>query len=100
MSLLDSSLTVVAKLEKGFVKPQDPFIAPKQYFDLYPPDSLKPWSDPADTTAVPKESVGFGDYEKAFSKFNEQDWRELFRAYCAGTSFMDAQFGRVLDALD
>lgn len=100
MSLLDSSLTVVAKLEKGFVRPHDPFIAPKQYFDLYPPDSLKPWSDPADTTAVPKESVGFGDYGKAFAKFTEQDWRELFRAYCAGTSFMDAQLGRVLDALD
>lgn len=100
MSLLDSSLTVVAKIEKGFVKPHDPFIAPKQYFDLYPPDSLKPWSDPADMTAVPKESVGFGDYGKAFSKFTEQDWRELLCADCAGTSFMDAQLGRVLDALD
>jgi uncharacterized sulfatase len=84
----------------GFMKPHDPFIAPKKYFDLYPPDSLKPWSDPADMTALPKESVGFGDYGTAFAKFTEQDWRELFRAYCAGASFMDAQLGRVLDALD
>lgn len=84
----------------GFMKPHDPFIAPKKYFDLYPPDSLKIWTDPAGLTPVRKESVGFGDYGTAFAKFTQQEWRELFRAYCAGTSFMDAQLGRVLDALD
>ena len=84
----------------GFMKPHDPFIAPQKYFDLYPPDSVKPWRDPADMKAVRKESVGYGAYGDAFAKFTEQEWRELFRAYCAGTSFMDAQLGRVLDALD
>ncbi len=84
----------------GFMKPHDPFIAPKKYFDLYPPDSLRAWSDPAGMTGVRKESVGFGDYGAAFAKFTEEEWRELFRAYLAGTSFMDAQLGRVLDALD
>ncbi len=84
----------------GFMKPHDPFIAPKKYFDLYPPDSLKVWSDPADMKAVPKDSVGFGDYGAAFGKFTEQERRELFRAYLAGTSFMDSQLGRVLDAID
>lgn len=84
----------------GFMKPHDPFIAPKKYFDLYPPDSLSIWRDPTETTAVYKESVGSGAYGVAFAKFTEQEWRELFRAYLAGTSFMDAQLGRVLDALD
>ncbi len=84
----------------GFMKPHDPFIAPKKYFDLYPANSLKIWSDPADMKAVRRESVGFSDYGTAFAKFTQQEWRELFRAYCAGTSFMDAQLGRVLDALD
>lgn len=84
----------------GFMKPHDPFIAPKKYFDLYPLESLKPWHDPADTTPVRKEAVGFGAYADAFAKFTDKEWRELFRAYCAGTSFMDAQLGRVLDALD
>lgn len=84
----------------GFMKPHDPFIAPKKYFDLYPPESLKPWRDPADLAPAPPQAVGFGAYAEAFAKLNEQDWRELFRAYCAGTSFMDAQLGRVLDSLD
>jgi arylsulfatase A-like enzyme len=82
------------------MKPHDPFIAPKKYFDLYSLESLQPWNDPADMSAVRKESVGFGDYATAFGKFTPQEWRELFRACCAGTSFMDAQLGRVLDALD
>jgi len=84
----------------GFMKPHDPFIAPRKYFDLYPPDSLKIWTDPAETQPVRKDSIGFGDYGRTFAKFTDQEWRELFRAYCACTSFMDAQLGRVLDALD
>ena len=84
----------------GFMKPHDPFIAPKKYFDLYPSASLKPWHDPAGMDAVRPESVGFGEYGRAFGKFTDQEWLELFRAYCACTTFMDAQLGRVLDVLD
>jgi uncharacterized sulfatase len=84
----------------GFMKPHDPFIAPKKYFDLYPPESIKPWQQPADITPAPHQAIGFGDYGKAFAKFTPTEWQELLRAYAAGTSFMDAQLGRVLDALD
>ncbi len=84
----------------GFMKPHDPFIAPKKYFDLYPPESLKLWRDPQDISPAPPQAVGFGAYGVAFGKFTDREWRELLRAYCAGTSFMDAQLGRVLDALD
>ena len=68
----------------GFMKPHDPFVAPKKYFDLYPLDSLKIWRDPADITSARQEAVGFGDYGAAFAKFTDTEWRELFRAYCAG----------------
>ena len=84
----------------GFMKPHDPFIAPKKYFDLYPLESLKPWHDPADISPAPAQAVGFSAYGPAFAKFTDQEWRELLRGYCAATSFMDAQLGRVLDALD
>lgn len=84
----------------GFMKPHDPFIAPKKYFDLYPAESLKPWCDPEDLAPAPPQAVGFGAYGVAFGKFTDREWRELLRAYCAATSFMDAQLGRVLDVLD
>lgn len=84
----------------GFMKPHDPFIAPAKYFDLYPPASLPIWHDPEVISKVRDEAVGFGGYGRAFDQFTDQEWRELLRAYCAGTSFMDAQLGRVLDALD
>ena len=84
----------------GFMKPHDPFIAPKKYFDLYPPALVKIWRDPADMTPASSNAVGFGPLGAAFSKFSDTEWTELLRAYCAATTFMDAQLGRVLDALD
>jgi iduronate 2-sulfatase len=84
----------------GFMKPHDPFIAPRRYFDLYPTESLKRWRDPRDISPVPAQAVGFGAYGVAFGKFTDREWQELLRAYCAATSFMDAQLGRVLDELD
>jgi uncharacterized sulfatase len=84
----------------GFMKPHDPFIAPQKYFDLYPPGSLSHWRDPEGISAVREEAVGFGAYGRAFEQFTDREWQELLRAYCACTSFMDAQLGRVLDVLD
>jgi iduronate 2-sulfatase len=84
----------------GFMKPHDPFIAPKKYFDLYPAESLQLWRDPPDLSTAPAQAVGSGALGAAFGKFTDREWRELLRAYLAGTSFMDAQLGRVLDALD
>jgi len=87
-------------LSVGFHKPHDPFIAPKKYFDLYPTESLKLYQDPKSMTPAPPLAVGFGDYGREFAKFTEVERKEFLRAYYAGVSFMDAQVGRVLEALD
>jgi iduronate 2-sulfatase len=84
----------------GFMKPHDPFLAPGKYFDLYPEESLVLYRDPADLTPAPPLAVGFGGFGEAFRRFTDQERREFLRAYYACTSFMDAQVGRVLDALD
>ncbi len=85
-------------LAVGFKKPHDPFVAPKKYFDMYPleicdpiqlPDGYKP---PYDHSLMA--------WSKEFDKFTEQDKREFLRSYYACTSFMDAQVGRLLDALE
>lgn len=84
----------------GFMKPHDPFLAPKQYFDLYPESSLTLYRDPAGMTAAPPLAVGFGELGRAFREFTDRERLEFLRAYYACTSFMDAQVGRVLDVLD
>jgi uncharacterized sulfatase len=82
----------------GFHKPHDPFVAPGKYFDLYPLESLKLWRDPPDLTPAPK--LAFTGMLADFAKFTDQERLEFLRSYCACASFMDAQLGRVLDALD
>jgi len=84
-------------LAVGFHKPHDPFHAPKKYFDLYPPDQIVLHQPPTDRTpdlpaAIPQKSPVY--------KLAGQNARELHRAYLACTSFMDAQVGTLLDALD
>lgn len=84
-------------LAVGLHKPHDPFIAPKKYFDLYPLEECDPpqlpegWTPPYPYT-LPGET-------KTFNKFDDQDKREFLRSYYACTSFMDAQVGKLMDAL-
>ena len=82
----------------GFYRPHCPFIAPRKYFDLYPleripappltPESLAQAPAAAWFTTPPNWEV------------SEQGQRESIRAYYASISFLDANVGRVLDALD
>jgi uncharacterized sulfatase len=83
----------------GFHKPHDPFVAPQKYFELYPQGAIALYRDPKDMTPAPPLAVGFGEFGAAFRKFTDTERREFQRAYYAGVSFMDAQLGRVLDAL-
>jgi iduronate 2-sulfatase len=82
----------------GFHKPHDPFHAPKQYFDLYPLDSIQ-LASPAPADRTPDLSVALPNVA-LFAHFTDRERREFRRAYYAGISFMDAQVGRVLDTLD
>ena len=84
----------------GFMKPHDPFLAPKKYFDLYPEDSLALHRPPAGQTPAPPLAIGFGELGAAFAQFTDRERREFLRAYYACTSYMDAQVGRVLATLD
>lgn len=85
-------------LAVGFHKPHDPFIAPKKYFDLYPLNRLTLPKTPVH--ASPPLPPALGGWQDPFKKFSDQDRREFLRAYLACVSFMDAQVGRVLSALD
>jgi iduronate 2-sulfatase len=92
-------------LAVGFVKPHSPPTAPKKFFDLYDPDQIPL---PPDFATRPSAPPGFP--EISISKRNAdlfigrdaspREAREMIRAYYASTSFMDAQVGRVIAALD
>ena len=81
----------------GFHKPHDPFIAPKAYFDLYPLEEVALAEDPSGRTPLLEHALPDA-YN--FETFTEKDRREFKRAYHACTTFVDAQVGKVLDALD
>lgn len=85
-------------LAVGFYRPHTPYVAPGKYFDLYPADKVKLAEErPNDLDDVPEAAL--------FTKpphwgVTEANRRQAQRAYYASISFMDAQVGRVLDALD
>jgi iduronate 2-sulfatase len=80
----------------GFYRPHCPFIAPKKYFDLYPLDRIPAPAVSADSGAPPAAWFTVPPHWG----ISAQAQRETIQAYYASISFLDANVGRVLDALD
>ncbi len=85
-------------LAVGFHKPHDPFVAPARYFDYYPPERVRLNRDPSDRSPELPVALPNG-WKIEFDKFDDVKRREFLRAYLACISFVDAQVGKVLDAL-
>jgi len=86
-------------LAVGFYRPHTPYVAPKRWFEQHPLATVTLPVVPADHDAgVPAAAIG--------SRKKEQDrlvgdlGREALQAYRASVSFVDAQVGTVLDALE
>lgn len=87
-------------LAVGFYKPHCPYVAPQKYFDLYPLDKIDVPDVPAGyEKTVPEPALGSTRPWPTY-KLEKEKLREAKRAYYATISFVDAQIGRVLDALD
>jgi arylsulfatase A-like enzyme len=71
-------------LAVGFRRPHLPWLAPKRYFDLYPPESIE--LPPRQPEWTPKLTA--------------REHREMISHYFAATTFADTQVGKVLDALE
>ncbi|HYP51928.1 MAG TPA: sulfatase, partial [Pyrinomonadaceae bacterium] len=92
-------------LAVGFVKPHSPPTAPQKFFDLYDPARITLPPDfaerPAPPEGFPEPSVPRRNADLFIGRdASPAEAREMIRAYYASTSFMDAQVGRVLDALE
>ncbi|HLX61943.1 MAG TPA: sulfatase [Planctomycetota bacterium] len=82
----------------GFFRPHTPYVSPKKYYDMYPLDKIQLPTVPEGYRAtVPAPAFTFKKEEEAMTDTQRKD---AIQAYFAATSFMDAQLGRVLDALD
>lgn len=82
----------------GFFRPHVPCVAPKKYFDMHS----------VDAQALPKEPTGHLSNVPPVALtvkppnygLSEDKLKAFLQSYHAATSFMDAQVGRVIDALD
>jgi uncharacterized sulfatase len=84
----------------GFYKPHCPWITPKKYFDLYPMDKIAlPAISPGTTNQYPRPALASTQPWPYFGITADQA-RECKRAYYAAISFVDAQIGTLLDAMD
>lgn len=87
-------------LAVGFYKPHTPYIAPKKYFDLYPMSDIKLPKEPAEhLEKVPRPALA-STQPRPYFGVTEDQARECKQAYYAAISFVDAQIGRVLEAVD
>lgn len=86
-------------LAVGFVRPHVPLVAPKKYFDLYDRESMiGPIVPENDLDDVPGIIRGYKRNSTTYGVTPELQ-KGLLQAYYASVSYMDAQVGRVLDAL-
>jgi iduronate 2-sulfatase len=89
-------------LAVGLWKPHAPFNAPKKYWDMYNRAELpkldvrKPESGPDIARHDSRELLGFDDTRIEVTADQAAEWRQ---GYFANTSYMDAQLGKVIEAL-
>ena len=84
----------------GFVRPHVPFVAPRKYYPPFKPydGMLLPEKVPGDWNDIPKPGINYKT-----SKNMKMDIRRQKKAvggYYASVAFMDAQVGKVMDALE
>lgn len=84
----------------GFFRPHTPYVAPQEYFDLYPLEQMRlPYAPQGDRDDIPIAAFA---HNCPIPNYNLK--REVLlgatQAYYACVSFVDAQVGRLLAALE
>jgi uncharacterized sulfatase len=87
-------------LAVGFFRPHTPYVAPKRYFDMYPLEDLRlPYAPADDREDIPIAAFAHNCPVPHYG-LPERLLLSATQAYYACVSFVDAQVGRLLDALD
>ena len=86
-------------LAVGFFRPHTPYVAPRPYFNQYPREGMPLVRDvEADQADLPRAALM--SYKKEQDKLTDELRRECVQAYYASITFMDAQVGPVMQALE
>ncbi|HEY3394932.1 MAG TPA: sulfatase [Lacipirellulaceae bacterium] len=85
-------------LAVGFFRPHTPYVAPKQYFDLYPAADM-PLVTGIEQDQADVPPAALASYRQR-NRFTDDLRRQSAQAYYASISFMDAQLGRIVKSLD
>jgi uncharacterized sulfatase len=86
-------------LAVGFYRPHTPYVAPRKYFEMYPTGLIQaPEVTEEDRKREPAPAYGSALREQ--DAMTDEQRKEAIQAYYASTTFMDAQVGRVLEALE
>ncbi|QXD26223.1 sulfatase [Opitutia bacterium ISCC 51] len=92
-------------LMTGFLRPHVPWFVPQKWFDkqvdtkslILPPYKADDWEDiPPFAPSVAQEP----QYPTTEWAIENKEWENIVQAYLACVTFVDAQVGRVLDALE
>ena len=85
-------------LALGFYRPHTPFVAPASFFDMYPLEQIQTVVVPAgDRENKPVAALADRKYQAQMTDLQK---KQAIQAYYASISFIDAQLGRVISALE
>ena len=84
----------------GFFRPHTPYVAPKKYFNMYPIEEMRlPYAPVSDRDDIPTAAFAHNCPVPNYN-LDRDVLLGALQSYYACVSFVDAQVGRLLDALD
>jgi iduronate 2-sulfatase len=111
--IADAAVAAMAKLKDkpfflaaGFWKPHLPYNAPKKYWDLYDRAKLTRPDHPGRPQGAPDLAIHASPEPRGYhgipakGDFSDETIMELRHGYLAAVSYLDANIGKLLDALD
>jgi arylsulfatase A-like enzyme len=91
-------------LTVGFIRPHVPWHVPQKWFDMHPVDGVEtpPYKkyDILDLPAIAREVHEMPMMPSTEWAIETGQWKDIVQSYLACVTFVDAQVGKVLDALD
>lgn len=83
-----------------FEGPHHPYMPPEQYAALYEPRAIPPWPNFTDDAKTKPAAQGRLIEQRGVVGWTWADWQPVVARYFGFVSFIDAEIGRVLDAID